>query len=742
MNVLLSDFIRLSQRFSLKHSPESLDETIYVLVDLTLCERQNAQSVFLGHHGTSTVTSLAYNAYVALQCICSDMHGKPRKIVTLVLKHLLPNVLMNSRGLSDLPLRALNVIREHSVIFVKYLMTQLQEATHEGVYILVQQMCLRVLDKADFRLKTSQSVLEILRHLPIHLYTKLLEWFLMLSHNEKASHRLFVLEIVSKMLGEEERVAEDPIPHAERLDNSAATGPEETISSSFNVVSLNEPVAPDREVLSHKFLLSIIFSRCRDSAATVRSKALGLLADSTLSNNPTILQTMKEIFASTQPEVFTTPHIPENEVNIESPLEFLNRDSAGMSDSRIKMPNAEMVLNLLRRRAVDTKVTVRKSALQVLENLLRLDDTMLTKDNLQVLCDHCRDPALLIRKQMVVTLSNLVEIHQHPLVAEFWVKGVMPTILDPEMKVQEKVVEMSNHLILSRLMPSSSCSSEESNKLPWLLLSITAKLSHQKFLKKVVYAWGKSSMAKNHVIEVAKSHINGEYNDESWMLMSVLSHSLSFNSAQFAVDYLKENCDQATDCGWYTLQHVLKVLSNSIQSVSVTACDELYPLLLKPLEKASIDTSLIPSFTDLLTLVTLKQNSKDKGTDGFAGERAVENWARQLLSLSDSHLQQVIFSNSVSVSISLSEEELLYRRIFMLGEAGLMCPKGINKRMFLMLQSIIFHESPDAEGGRPGTSSSPPPPLPSIPSSQTQSTQPLKTNFVPSNRVKVSWLTH
>lgn len=430
LNVLLSDFIRLMQRFSLKHSPESLDETISILVEVTRSETHNAHAVFLSRPGASTVTSLVYNSYVALQCICGQLHGNISKIVTLVLKHILCNILMVSRGSSDLSLRALGVIKDHSVIFVKYLLTQIKEPAYDGVYILVQHLCLKVPDKADFRQKTSQSIVQILRHLPIQLYTRLMKWFFKFSHNEKAGHRLFTLEIISKMLGEDERHTEDgqgrsaittptveisaPAGIAEDHDviSASRAGPsaiEDTLDCSFNIMPVDHSVAvpTNRNILSHKFLLGIIFSRCRDSAATVRSKALALLAECTLSDNPTIGQAMKQIFSKKQPLLFTTPHIDNNEVNIESPIEDLQQQPQGGEGAatsttpggrehagdegenedgaaEMKMPNAAMVMSLLRRRARDDKVTVRKSALQVMENLMKLDQEMVSKANLKV----------------------------------------------------------------------------------------------------------------------------------------------------------------------------------------------------------------------------------------------------------------------------------------------------------------------------------------------------------------------
>ncbi|KAK7068040.1 hypothetical protein SK128_002160, partial [Halocaridina rubra] len=396
LNVLLNDFLRLTNRFSLKHSFDCLDETINILVDVSRCETHDAQGIFLGRHGPATVTALSYNAYVALQSICNPIHGKINKIVILIMKHILCNILMISRGSSDLSSRALSVVRDHSQIFVKYILTQIKEDAYEGVYILIQHLCFCVPDKADYRQKTAQSVVEILRYLPIQLYTRLMKWFFKFSHNEKAGHRLFMLEVISKMLDEKERVGEGEIETlvtATPMEERRPTSRQSTASASsednnqdldvernesFIRVAVDHPVeAPtDRNILSHKFLLSIIFSRCRDSGATVRSKALALLADCTYSQNPTIMLAMKQIFFRSKPLVFTTPHIPNNHINMESPLELED-------DADLDLPNAAMVVKMLHRRALDDKVTVRKSALQVLENLMKLDNEMLSVKNME-----------------------------------------------------------------------------------------------------------------------------------------------------------------------------------------------------------------------------------------------------------------------------------------------------------------------------------------------------------------------
>ena len=50
------------------------------------------------------------------------------------------------------------------------------------------------------------------------------------------------------------------------------------------------------DLVSHKFIFGVIFSRCRDSSATVRAKALQTLAEITLAQNQTIAQVIQNIF--------------------------------------------------------------------------------------------------------------------------------------------------------------------------------------------------------------------------------------------------------------------------------------------------------------------------------------------------------------------------------------------------------------------------------------------------------------
>ena len=82
-----------------------------------------------------------------------------------------------------------------------------------------------------------------------------------------------------------------------------------------------------------------------------------------------------------------------------------------------------------------------------------------------MLLEHCRDPALLARKQCQASLIGLVT--QYPAddgVCEAVVRGLLPQIHDPENKVQERVVQVGPALwaagARTAQRPISTCSAQ------------------------------------------------------------------------------------------------------------------------------------------------------------------------------------------------------------------------------------------------------------------------------------------
>ena len=82
-----------------------------------------------------------------------------------------------------------------------------------------------------------------------------------------------------------------------------------------------------------------------------------------------------------------------------------------------------------RRRALDPSVFVRKAGLQVLQNLVRLPSLAAGRDSLiAVLADHCRDSSLAVRKQMVISLTDLLKVRGCSSIYSFYCNTYLPDL--------------------------------------------------------------------------------------------------------------------------------------------------------------------------------------------------------------------------------------------------------------------------------------------------------------------------
>jgi condensin-2 complex subunit D3 len=130
--------------------------------------------------------------------------------------------------------------------------------------------------------------------------------------------------------------------------------------------------------------------------------------------------------------------------------------------------NKANILNLLHRRASDDKCTVRKASLQVLEMLGQLGNGLyLEEKDLVLLQDACQDPALSIRKQGMISLTQLLRVHpgiesdlffllmsftDNTSLANVWLNSILPLVMDAETTVQEKCVDFVEEIIFAEVI--------------------------------------------------------------------------------------------------------------------------------------------------------------------------------------------------------------------------------------------------------------------------------------------------
>ncbi|XP_013791345.1 condensin-2 complex subunit D3-like, partial [Limulus polyphemus] len=247
----LSDLITLLETFTLQFNMHLIEQVIQQLTELTTMETEKCM-IFDSHHQIENTRKkrpdISLLAFKGLKYLCQPLHGDVEQLVLTIMKYLLPNILMLSvAGSQSIP-RAQQIVKDNTVSFICHLMKENQETSLKGARVLVQHLCTKVVDKSDFRCKVAQACIEILKHFPTGAFAEMVEWLHRLARHAKVNYRIFSLELFSLLVIEPERNWDTSVP--------------KKFQSFLHICTL----------------LSVILARCNDKAASVRAKALNILA--------------------------------------------------------------------------------------------------------------------------------------------------------------------------------------------------------------------------------------------------------------------------------------------------------------------------------------------------------------------------------------------------------------------------------------------------------------------------------
>ncbi|XP_047111576.1 condensin-2 complex subunit D3-like [Schistocerca piceifrons] len=726
LNLVLLDLIVFSERFSLKMD-DALLQTILHLIEVTKLEvfpRNDFSSV----SKQMTIVSLVGNAFVALYSLCTPNHGKIDLTVKLIMENLLPCVLMTDSS-RDGP----NTLRQ-TISFIQYMLKALPEGTCEGIYILVQHLCAHITDRAEFRQKGSQSVVEILRFMPIDLYTRFVKWFFKFAHASKASHRLFALDVISKLLQERERTeltqsfihcssqnsstnislnlqnmssginmevncpsenvsvidsnsvnqCESSVqncsdPSLQSVDASLQIGVNVNADSTQNSdivdenVSLNANKSPS---VSHKYVLGTVFSRCQDLSGTVRTKALSVLADCINSNNSDIQKIMQAVFVlpyENVPEISCVITAENSLLNHKKFMKFIEGDSTTDFNP---IPKAEAVLSEMFQRAAEDKVFVRKAAFQVMDSIMKLNRQWVLNDILQLMGGHCLDPAVLIRKHMVQSLSELLCYYpDHEGLQAVVVESVLPRISDPETKVQEKVFEAFHRIIVCNIVPFEK-EYTDSHKLPWQIIKRVLDKSMKRLLSKTCSFWCKNNMISTGVVNAMHTHIGTPNECPVWLLLSCIAENMRIPKVQFVLDYFLENFRDYKEKE-YELLSALEVLFFNWKAIKSEDQQRLGAELLRAVYCMELPISLISPALDVLATIA-RDHAKSP-------EEADTTWAAQFIEMCEDYIKEHHPDTGKMPNVPEFS-----RYIFAIGEASQYCPEEVEKDTEYRLVKLLF----------------------------------------------------
>ena len=305
-------------------------------------------------------------------------------------------------------------------------------------------------------------------------------------------------------------------------------------------------------------------------------------------------------------------------------------------------------------------------------------------DLVTILSEHCRDPSVMVRKQIVVSLTEIVKAYPDNLsIIDRWVEGVFPLILDVEQKAAEKVHECIYEVLFGNIVPYENAHSNR-HFLPWKILSSTEKLKMTSYLSRACGLWAKEEKLKPSLLRSLKSHIDTENSNSAWLLMALVTGHVPLQDPKYVMEYFNHSIHTPEGVGLYTLLQVLRVLLASVSKLNQEHRKSLHKDLLTLVTRFTIPPELISTAMDIATIVSWLESGGDRNiisaatpkkltqehVTNFDGSvnlvlyhKKLDEWALTIIDLIDKELcQRILEPKGTEV-----EDTRMTRQIFTLG---------------------------------------------------------------------------
>ncbi|NXR04923.1 CNDD3 protein, partial [Sagittarius serpentarius] len=358
------------------------------------------------------------------------------------------------------------------------------------------------------------------------------------------------------------------------------------------------------------------------------------------------------------------------------------------------------VMAMLRLRAKDEKTNVRKSALQAFMNILKHKVIPCTAEDLSTLQDRCRDPAVSVRKQALQSLTELLESqHNNVLVQKAWLNGVVPVVMDAESSVQEKALECFDQLLLQHIKHYNKFRSEDRKQaLAWDLLTLLASESQElnRYLNKAFHIWSRQNKFASTFINNVMSHVETEHAVPAWMLLAKVAGSspkLDYSKIVESWDNVSRQRNKSAD----TAGHILCVIGHVAKHLPESTCERLIDSIKCWLRESQCPLEVIsPAVEALQKLCHAVADVPEEA------QELLNQVCGDLVSTCESYISNIVLKENGAEQL---QEDTLVRHLFILGEAAQLCPAKVEKRIFLLIQSILaapvsedqLSSSPDGE---------------------------------------------
>ncbi|KAK2517847.1 Ncapd3 [Columba livia] len=673
--LLLKNFLRLLPKFSLREKPQCVQNCLEIFVEMTSFEPAVHELEFSAAMNVNEAKYIPELAYHGLRLLCSPLHGSEDKILRCVFQRNLNVILMVERGANSrcsvlAITSAVTGARNRAIKFISSVVDELKEVVFPVLRILLQHICAKVPDKADYRTYAAQAVVNLLNKLPCKEFADFIAWLYKYSLNTKTAYRVFALDVALALLDVPERNSDSSL-------------------------------SPDlQKFLKHKFLVQVmVFGRCSDKLPVVRSKALSCFAHCLEMKVAATLESVQDLLQSSSDH--TVLESSTNTACMTVSAEGIESFSYTMSDHpRTALPtfktielsdssgtdalDGKEVMAILRQRAGDEKTNVRKSALQVITNILKHNVIACTAEDLTPLQERCRDPAVSVRKQALQSITELLLCqHNNVLVQKAWLNGVVPVVMDTESSVQEKALDCLDQLLLQHIKSYSKFRSEdEEQALAWDLLTLLSSENQElnRYLNKAFHMWSRQNKFTSTFINNVMSHVETEHAAPAWMLLAKVARSspkLNYSKIIDSWDDVSRQQNTSTD----TAGHVLCVIGHVAKHLPKSTCERLIDNI-----KCWLKESQCPLVVISTAVETLQKLCHACADVLEEAQELLDQVCGDLVSTCESYISNIVLKKDGAEKL---QEDLLVRHLFMLGDAAQQCPAKVEKHIFLLIQSIL-----------------------------------------------------
>ncbi|XP_078388058.1 condensin-2 complex subunit D3 isoform X1 [Cetorhinus maximus] len=668
---LLKNILRLLSKFFLKEKSDCAQHCLQLFAELTNFETVIGVLDFSDSINIERMKTLPELAYYGLKLLCSPNHGDVNKTLRWLFQRLLNTILLVGGGGGSKSGVLLGVgqkviaARDQAIRFVSYIVDQMEDTALPVLRVLLQHICTKVPDKAEYRTHGAQALVKLLTRLPSVDFVAFLDWLHKYSQNSKVAYRNFTLDVVMALLDFPEREQDSSIP------------PEH------------------QKYLYHKYWIQVvILGRCSDKAPSVRSRALACLAQCLELNSLTAVEYVQEILlgiggrsmfhGQSDAELNT----PENTVKMDGEA-TANQCKDTLKSIEVTDPgdstftNAKEIMTMLRLRAGDERTVVRKSAIQVFASILKHNIAICTQEDLSTLQDHCRDPAPSVRKQALQSITDLLLAQPcNSVLQKAWMNGVIPIVIDSESSVQEKALECLNQVIIQQIKDYRQFNDEDKyQKLSWDVLTFLALESQElcRYLPKAFLLWSRQNIFNSTFVKSLISHTETEHAPAAWMLLSKIAGSspkLNYGKIIISWDnvYRSKNIDNSTS-------HILSVIGNIAQHLSEATRSKLIDEVQNWINAFCSPPEIISAAVEALYKLCQAQCETPEGTQVL-----LDQVCGKLILACESYISNIVLQDGEAVFV---DENTLVKHLFTLGEVAQLCPGKVEKRIFMLVQSFL-----------------------------------------------------